>query len=174
MCTAVCRHCFLAGTLAAVLVFCAAQPAAASRPDAAVSPALFQRMLQLAGLDAALQPGPDEDFPALVTVQTAGCGSFALGFPAAGLQRRAPFYLAIDDAAALVELTEAGTPVVIDGDERVVASGILGFIACLLTTIAMMVVEIVTAALTLNILGILTAVFEGVIGIVTCVLQILV
>jgi hypothetical protein len=153
---------------------CSAQTACAAQSEPGISAALFQRVLQLVGLSVTIQPGPNDDFPVLVTVQGIGKNAVSLGFPAGGLTKNSPFYLASDDAAALVQVGSDGALTVIDGDERITASGILGFIACLLTTIAYMIVDILTAVLSLNIVGILTAVFGGLVSILNCLLNILV
>ncbi|MBN2108574.1 MAG: hypothetical protein JW832_14205 [Deltaproteobacteria bacterium] len=53
-------------------------------------------------------------------------------------------------------------------------SGILDALACILTTIALMAAEILTAVLTLNIPGILSAVLNGVVSLLSCIFSILI
>jgi hypothetical protein len=162
----------IAGICCAMALACGARAAYAAQPETGMSPALFQRMMLCIGLSATTQPGPDKAFPALVTVEGINNAWFAVGFPAGGLKRNAPFYLATDDGAGLVQLSDAGGLSVIAGDVR--PSGILDALACILTTIALMVAEILTAALTLNILGILSAVLNGVVGLLSCIFSIVI
>lgn len=160
--------------LCAMLLVGSAEPVCGAQPEAAISPALFQRMMRIVGFNVATYPGPDEDYPYMVSVQGLRDVSFTLGFPEGGIKPYTPFYLENDDAAALVELTDEGTIAVLEGDSRVVSTGILSAIACILTTILNMVADILEAVFTLNILGILEAVLDGVVSLLYCILQIII
>jgi len=165
---------FAPAVLCAIFLVCSVQPVRAEQAEAAISPALFQRMMRIVGFNVETYHGPDKDYPYMVSVQGPKNISFTLGFPSGGIKRHVPFYLENDTTAAIVELTDAGTLAVLDGDARVVATGILSAIACILTTILNMVVDILEAVFTLNILGILAAVLDGVVSLLYCILQIII
>lgn len=162
------KHLMLAAVCAVFLVS-NVQTARAAQPGAGISPELFQGMMQLAGFEATLQHEADAVYPCTVTVQAIKNISFALGFPAGGIKKHTPFYLATDEYAAVVQFTDEGRLVVVDGDERIIATGAFGMIVCIVSSVGFMVSGIVAAALINSIQGILAAVFTGVVSILTCI-----
>jgi len=96
-------------------------------------------MMRLVGFNVITQPGP-EAYPDLVTVEGINT-SFMLGFPAGGIKRNAPFYLANDEYAAFVKFTDAGRFVVVGGDQRIIATGVFDAVTCTLGFISSLFVD---------------------------------
>lgn len=152
------------------IIVCVCGTVGAAGPEAAVHPCIFQQALRAAGLEAKLiGQDEDSDYPMSLYIADLKGSSVTIGFPSAGLQRGKPFMLIIDEYPATVQCTAEGQLVVVDGDQNIAATGIFGIVGCILQTVFNMVSNILSAAVHLNILGILESVIDGVLTLISCI-----
>ena len=164
---------FFAFALQLAFIICCLSHAQADTLIPAVKPALVQHMLKIAQVPLeVVENSPDAPFPSSIYIPELAGSSVTIGFPAAGIQRQAPFYLEIDGAAATVMVGAHGGLKIIDGDSRVTASGIFSVIQCLISTILTTMQAIFYALFTFDILGMITAFFDGIRWIINCLLEI--
>ena len=157
------------GYAACVLLLSMTAPAQARTFEPSLKPPLFQSSLKAAGIfSERIASDPDTGYTAGIYMPNFKGSAVTIGFPSTGLRRGAPFLLEIDGMTATVRCSDDGKLEFLGGDKRIVNSGVFDIIGCILNNILESVVNLIESIATLNIAGILEAVFGLVSGIITC------
>ena len=157
------------GFTACVLLLCLTAPTQARIFEPSVKPAFFQSALKAAGIfSETIVSDLDTGYSSAVYVPDFKGSEVTIGFPSTGLSRGTPFLLEIDGMTATVRCSDDGKLEFLGGDKRIVNSGVFDIIGCILNNILESVVNLIESIATLNIAGILEAVFGLVSGIITC------
>ena len=152
-----------------VIVACSSQLAHAGAASASIKPQILQASLRSAGVASELVLSADADFPRTLHIPSLSGSAVTIGFPRAGLLLGRPFSLEIDGMTALVTFTQDRKLEIVSGDSRIESVGAFAMVDCILTSVFDMVDEILKNVSTLNILGIVAAVFTGVFNILGCI-----
>lgn len=156
---------------ACVLLLCRPVPIQAGSFEPVVQPALFQSALKAAGVfsERIVADSQTGDICSVYIPDLKG-STVTIGFPSSGLKPGKPFFLEIDGMQATVTCTGDGKMSLIDGDERIIATGIFGTLECLFNTVLTMLADVFDAILTLDILGFLEAIVSGILGVIICII----
>ena len=149
------------------VVFCIPSFSHAGPPDVSLTPGLFQKVLGAAGIRSDIL---DAEAGTSVVIDDLKGALVVIGFPEEGLRRNRAFYLEIDGYGAVVELDEEDSLVILEGDERISQTGILGIIECLVSTVINTITSVIDELLNLQILEAITSLINGIIGIIVCIL----
>jgi hypothetical protein len=156
---------------ATLLLLCLSAPAQARTFELSLKPSVFQSILTAAGTySEIIASDPDTGYSCSVYIPYIKGATVTVGFPSAGLRREAPFLLEINGIPATVTYSKAGKLAILDGDERMAATGIFGTLECLFSEVFTMVADFFAAIFSLNILGALEAIVSGILGVIICIL----
>jgi hypothetical protein len=138
--------------------------------DPCAKAGLLQFPLRAAGIHSEIIPSdPDTGYATSLYISDFRGSTVTIGIPSAGLRRGSPFLLEIDGQMATVICTRDGSLAVVDGDERIVTSGVFDIIGCILTEVVGSVVDLIEAIAGLNIIGIVEAAFRLILAVFECV-----
>jgi hypothetical protein len=149
-------------------VFCPVQFAHAGKTLAPIKPQVLQVYLQSAGIQSEIQPSSDTAFSHSLYIPNLKDSAVTMSFPAEGLLQGRTFELEIDGMTALATFTRDRKLEVAAGDSRIEEVEAFGAVSCILDSVFQMVDDILKNVFTLNIFGIIAAVFKGVINIISC------
>jgi len=150
-------------------VVCTEQFAYAGKTSASIQPKFLQASIKSAGIQSEIVLSSDAVFSRNLYIPDLKGSTVTIGFPATGLVPGKSFSLEIDGMMALVTYTHDRKLEVAAGDSRIETAGAFGLVSCILTSVFDMVEGILKNTATLNIFGIISAVFTGVINIIGCV-----
>jgi len=150
-------------------LFCAAH-ACAGYSSPAMQPSVFHGMIKAAGTYCEIiASDPDTGYPFSVYIPDLKGSTVTIGLPAAGLGAGKQFLLEIDGIQATVTCTRDGKLSLVEGDERIIATGIFGTLECIFTAVLTMLADVFDAILSLDILGVLEAIVSGILGVIICI-----
>jgi hypothetical protein len=154
-----------------ILSFCCAASAFAAHLSPAVQPAVFQRMIQAAGTYCEIiESDPDTEYPFSIYIPDLKGSTVTIGFPSTGLRPGMPFLLEIDGLQATVTCARDGKLSLVNGDERIVATGIFSTLECLFDTVLSMLANVFDSILSFDILGVLESIVSGILGVINCII----
>ncbi len=163
----------LISCLLVMIVFLSLSPLASSSSlddceRMTVQPELLQILLSLAGMETEIANLNRGDcFERGIYIKGIKDVTLLIGFPKTGIRKGVPFLLSVEDTEVLVELSEGGSLNVIDGDERLIPSGIGDFIECIFNAAGNLVKDIGDCSV--NPFCIVVAALSGVFNILGCI-----
>jgi len=159
-------------TACVALIFCFSLNVHASTGWSTFQPELLQILLSMVGLETEIVDLHREDgFEKGIYIEGIQDVTLLIGFPKRGITKGRPFLLSIEGEEALMELSEEGGLIVIDGDEEFIPSGVSDFVECILDTVSELVQDIHDCGA--NPFCIVIIALEGVFNILGCIFYVL-
>jgi len=151
-----------------MFVFCCFSNANAYQEENAVQPEILGLLLSMAGFETdVMELNREDGFEEAIIIEGIQNVTLLIGFSQNGFKKGEPFLLSVDGAEVLVELSEEGNLIIVDGDGELIPSSIFDFVECILRTVSDLVQDILKCGI--NPFCYVLEVFRAVFGILGCI-----